>query len=85
MPHATIALRIDTSQVQADLQLLSEAAQRSLELRQRLLGLGDLGAHLVCVDADRSFALGADQLGIRLELSNGLAELVSAMRAGQFD
>ena len=85
MPHCTIALQLDSVQAQADIALLTQAAKTSLRVRQRLLDLRDLAAHLVCVDADHPVALGAGQLGIRLEFSNGLAELVSAVRAGQFD
>ena len=85
MALCTISIRVDTARVLADLALLSEAAQRSLQLRQRLLDLGELASHLVCVDVDHAFALGASELGIRLEFSNGLAALVSAARAGQFD
>lgn len=85
MPDATITLRCDTRQLYADLELLAEFAKRSLEVQKRLLGFGDLRAHMRCVDADPAFAPGAGQLGVRLEFSNGLAELVSAVRAGQFD
>ena len=85
MAQATITLRCDTRQITADLVLLAEFAQRSPEVHQRLLGLGDFCAHMRCVDADSAFAPGAGQLGIRLEFANGLADLVSAVRAGQFD
>jgi hypothetical protein len=82
---ATITLRCDTRQIQDDCALLSEFAKRSLKLQQRLLDLGDFRAHVRCVDADPAFAPGAGQFGIRLEFSNGLAELVAAVRAGDFD
>lgn len=83
--NQVIHLHIDTSQAMADLQLLAEVAECSSQLRQRLLDLGNLGAHLVCVDADGALALGANEFRVRLEFANGLAELVSAVRAGQFD
>jgi len=85
MPEATITLRCDTRQITADLVLLAEAFDRSPQVRERLLGFGDLCAHMRCVDADPAFAPGAGQLGIRLEFANGLADLVSAVQAGQFD
>ena len=85
MTHCTIDVRLDTRKIQDDISLLSKAAQASLQVRQRFLDLGDLGSHLVCVDADRAFSPWAGELGIRLEFANGLADLVSAVRAGQFD
>jgi hypothetical protein len=83
--QATITLRCDTRQLYADLELLAEFSKRSLEVHQRLLGFGDFCAQLRCVPAEPDFAPGAGQLGIRLEFSNGLAEFVAAVRAGQFD
>ena len=80
MPSASI--HCDTSAALADLALLAEFAQRSLQVRQRLLDLGDLAAHLRCVHLEPGAALGAGQLRVRFELANGLAELVSAIRAG---
>jgi len=85
MPDATLTVRCDTRQLLADIELLAEFSERSLEVQKRLLDLGDFCAHMRCVDADPAFAPGAGQLGIRLEFSNGLADLVSAVRAGQFD
>ena len=85
MAATTLHLSLDVDQAIADLNLLSQAAERSLELRQRLLELGDLGAHLRCVDLDLAAAEPATQHRIRLELSDRLAELVSAVRAGDFD
>lgn len=85
MAETTITLRCDTRQLHADLDLLAKFAKRSLEVQKRLFDLGDFRAHVRCVDADPAFAPGAGQLGIRLEFSNGLADLVSAVRAGQFD
>ena len=89
VPHRDHALPlsigIDAKGALADLELLAQAAKRSLQLRQRLLDLGDLGAHLRCVDLDLAAAEPAAQLRIRLELSDRLAELALAVRAGDFD
>ena len=85
MPDATITLRCDTRQIQDDFALLSELAKSSEQVRARLLDLGDPSSHIRCVDADPAFAPGAGQLGVRLEFANGFADLVSAVRAGQFD
>lgn len=85
MAQATITLRCDTRQITADFVLLAESFDRSPEVAKRLLDFGDLCAHIRCVDADPAFATGAGQLGVRLEFSDGLADLVSAVRASQFD
>ena len=85
MASCTIAIRCDAASVQSDLALLTQAAKGSLQLRQRLLDLGNLGSHLRCVDADPALALDACEFGIRFEFSDALAQLVSAVRAGQFD
>ena len=85
MAEATITLCCDTRQLYADLELLAEFSKRSLEVHQRLLGFGDFRAQLRCVPAELDFAPGAGQLGVRLEFADGLADLVAAVRAGQFD
>lgn len=81
----TLEIQIETDQALADLDLLSDAAERSLELRQPLLDLGDLGAHLRFVHVDLGAAEPATQLRYRLELSDRFAELALAVRAGDFD
>lgn len=85
MDQATITLRCDTRQISEDFALLSDLAKRSEQVRTRLLDLGDPSSHIRCVDADPAFAPGAGQHGIRFEFANGFADLVSAVRAGQFD
>lgn len=79
---ASVSIHCDTAALQADLALLADFAQRSLQVRQRLLDLGDLGSHIRCVHLEAGSALAAGQLGVRFELANGLAELVAAIRAG---
>lgn len=81
----TVVIQLDASQALADLGLLSDAAQRSQELRQILLDLGDLGAHLRFVYLGLAAEETAPQIRQRLELSDRLAELVRAVRAGDFD
>lgn len=80
-----LQLRCDCSQVCADLKSLSEAAERSLQLRERLLRLGDLGRELVCFDVDDCVAAGTSDLWIRLQPTDLLRELVATARAGEFD
>ncbi len=78
----TLAIQLDASQALADLDLLSQAAQRSQELRQTLLDLGEPGEHLRFVYLGLAAAEPAPQIRQRLELSDRLAELVRAVRAG---
>lgn len=60
---AVVPVSCDTSGLLADLALLAEFAQRSLQVRQRLIDLGDLAAHLRCVHLEQGAALGAGQVG----------------------
>jgi hypothetical protein len=80
-------LRVDSAQMEVDLSLLSRAAERFPLVRLRMLDAGDLAAHVRCVCLDKSFAAAVDggEVWVRLELSNSLAELVAAVRAGGFD
>ncbi len=81
----TITLELDAAQARADIDLLTKAAKCSLQVRQRLLDLGNLASHLICLDVDADPASLASQHRIRLELSDSLRELVVAVRAGQLD
>lgn len=78
-------ISVDVDQLKADIALLAQAAQRSLQVRQRLVDLGNLGPELVRFDVDDASATPAGELRIRLYLANALFELVAAVRAGQFD
>jgi len=79
---ASIAIDVDVSSVEADLALLAQAADASGEVRQRLLCLLDAGVKLVRVDTEALVAPGARELTYRAQLSDGLADLVAAVRAG---
>jgi hypothetical protein len=85
MACCTLSLQCNASQLMADLQLLAQAAQRSPQVRQRLVDLGDLVPELVCSDSDALVATTAGECRIRLELPNAFLELVRAVRAGEFD
>lgn len=85
MRSMSLVLVADTQQLQADLALLAQAAELSSEVRQRLLDLGDLSSQVRCVDVHSSVAPLAGELRVRLELGDGLAELLAAVRAGYFD
>lgn len=78
----SIAIGLDVSGVEADLALLAQAADASGEVRQRLLGLLDAGVQLMRIDAEALAAPGARELTYRAQLSDGLADLVAAVRAG---
>jgi hypothetical protein len=80
-----VRLHFDTAQAVQDLQLLSQAAQRSLQLRCRLFDFVDVAQELRFVHVEDHTAATRDALVMRLELSQGLADLVAAVRAGEFD
>ena len=85
MASQTISLHCDASQVLADLKLLSDAADRSPQIRKRLLDLGNLGPELIRLDADDVAGTGAGEFGIRLQPSDLLLELVATVRADELD
>lgn len=80
-----LVLRCDAAALERDVALLSEAAQRLPHLGQAVVQLLDSGAELVRADLDRAVALPAGELRVRLEPADALAELVAAVRAGEFD
>lgn len=84
-----IKLMADASQAENDLQLLARAAELSQGVRDRLLGIFpdavDLAAHIRGVNVDPPAAGAADEVWVRLELSDALSQLVAAVRAGEFD
>jgi hypothetical protein len=79
-----LVLRIDAEALRQDLQLLAQAAERSIEVRERLLELGDLAAQFGCVHTDDG-AAAAGELRIRLEPTDGLRALLTAVRTGDVD
>ena len=84
MAAATLTMKVDDAAMQADLALLEKAAGLSLEVRKRLRILFEDPAQLVRVHIVDSTALCAGECRIRLELAEPLAELVAAVRTGQF-
>lgn len=84
-PVGGVAVVVDTVELQADLGLLAQAAELSGEVRQLLLDAGDLAAQVRCVNINPAFAASAGELRVRLEFSDGLAQLVAAVRAGDFN
>lgn len=85
MAQLQVSLSVDAQQLVSDLRLLAESVQRSAQVLERFLGLGDLALGLCRVDADLVPAGTADQVEFRLELPQGHADLVRAVRAGDFD
>lgn len=75
----------NADQVAADLAVLSESAKASAQLRQRLLDLGDLSAHIRCVYLKDLPAVSAGDFVCDLEFSDALAGVLSAVRAGEFN
>lgn len=86
MASLTLKLTLSNADVlSADLSALAEALPRLPKLRKVLLELGDLSSHVRCVRADHLAAVPAGELRIELQLSDALAELLRAFRAGEFD
>jgi hypothetical protein len=89
---ASIRLALDSADFQADAVLLAQAAERSAQLRSRLVDLGfyfaleqgDLSAHIRVVQADAGAAAAAGDVLLRLEFAQGVAGLLAAVRAGEF-
>lgn len=85
---ATVQLSIETdaSPLQATLgELLEQAADLPLEIRNGLVRRFESIAQTFRVDLDNSAAAGAGNLRVVLQPSDALLELVGALRAGQFD
>ncbi len=82
----SVSIHLDGAEtLQSEMNLLANLAERSTEVRQRLLDLGNLSGHFRCVDADRPAAAPVHEIRIRLEYSDALGNLVAAARAGDFD
>ena len=82
---AALHIGLDADQLCADLALLAKAAERSERLFERVLDLGDLAAQFRCVQVESGLAVPAGELRFVLECTDGLAALLSAVRAGDFD
>ncbi len=86
MAEICLQLRVrNPAQVRGDLELLAQAAKTSAEFRQLLLDLGELAAHLRCIQCKDLPSVSAGEVLLDLEFSDELAGLVSAVRAGDFD
>lgn len=71
--------------LQADLQLLAQAAQRSLEIRNALVECFGTGVETSGVDIQSSSASTANELWVEAKLCDRLAGFVVALRAGDVD
>ena len=84
-----LRILVDAEQAHQDLALLAGSAQLSQGVAQRLVSLFpealNLDAHLACVNLDTPATARAGELRVRLQLANGLAQLVAAIRAGEFN
>ena len=80
-----MSIHVDADEAVQALELLSKAAERSLELRNRLLGLVELFEEFRFVEVEGLPAAASDGPVLRLELGQRLADLLAAVRAGQFD
>lgn len=73
-----LTLHMDAEPAARQARLLAQAAERSLEVRHRVLGLLQSGRQPFRLDCDWTLASGAYQGRVRLELADGLADLVAA-------
>ena len=71
--------------LQADLQLLAQAAQRSLEVRHALVECFGIGIEASGIYIQCSAASAANELWIETKLCDRLAGFVAAFRAGDVD
>lgn len=85
MTRPTVAIElVGVGELLRDLSALAQAAELFPQVRQAIVDLGDLATHVRCVHVD-DLAASADQLRVQLELSDALAQLVAAARAGDVD
>lgn len=77
----SFVVTMDTAEFERDLALLSNAAQRFPEIRNRLVGLFEAGDEFVCLDTDTLAASVTNHLVVRLYPSDRLRGLVAAARA----
>ena len=68
-----------------DVELLAQAAETSLGIRQRLLDFLDSDAELVRIDIEALPTGVAGEVGVQLEPADSLRCLAAAVRAGDFD
>lgn len=83
--NLSITIRADAEQALQDVALLSQAAELSSDVRKRLLELCGCPPQVRIVYADGPAAGTASEVRVRLELADGLSQLVAAVRAGDFD
>lgn len=81
----TVSIVVVVAPLLEDVELLAQAAETSLGVRQRLLDFLDSGAELVRIDLEALPTGVAGEVGVQLELADGLRCLAAAVRAGDFD
>ncbi|WP_164963969.1 hypothetical protein [Rubrivivax sp. JA1026] len=82
MTTLSVQLSLDTSPFEACLSALADAADGSLEIRQRLRALCDSGVQLAVINPEGLPAGAAGAIRYRLEPAECLAEVLAAVRAG---
>lgn len=71
--------------VKSELDFLAQACDRLPEVLDRAVHLSQSGVEVLRVDGNGATAPRTGECGLRLELSQQFAELVAAVRAGEFD
>jgi len=80
-----LRLEGNSSALCADLELLAQAADSSIQVRQFLLDFADSGTQFVGVDREVFATPAANGFWVQFELADGLRGLVAAVRAGRVD
>ena len=81
---ATLELVADTDGLLADIELLTDAANRFPEVRNRLLGLGQPSLETFSSDLEATPTAGAFECRVGFQLPDAFRELARAVRAGDF-
>lgn len=80
-----LVLVVDSTQCLADIELLAQAANRSLQVRHHLFNLCQPSLELAGLDLEVVPTANASECGIRFQLPHAFRQLALALRAGEFD
>lgn len=80
-----LVLVVDSTQCLADIELLAQAANRSLQVRHHLFNLCQPSLELAGLDLEVVPTVNASECGIRFQLPHAFRQLALALRAGEFD
>lgn len=82
---STLVLVVDAAECLADIELLTQAANSSLQVRHHLFNLCQCGLELSSLNLEVVPTANASDCGIRFQLPHAFRQLALALRAGEFD